>query len=262
VPDSVAYPRAMAAASKAVALDDSLAEGHRALAFALFFWKWDVPNALREYQKAIQLDPKNVESHHWYATTLLDLGRFNESLSEIEQARTLEPSSPAILADRGLILYSAGDQAGGIAALKEIEKSEPQFLSPPRYLATAFLSQGDYPDFLRELSRVAAISKDSQDQAIVKAARNGWSTGGKQRMLLEMQKAQQVSFEGGHSTGYELAYTCLLLGQKANAIHFLQAAFRAHDPRLFAISRDRFQADLKGDPGFEQLKLQIQNYEQ
>jgi tetratricopeptide (TPR) repeat protein len=261
MPESEAYPRAFDAASKAVALDDSLAEGHRALAFTLFFWKWDVPNALQEYQKAIRLDPNNVEAHHWYATTLLDLGRFSESLAEIERARTLDPTSPAILADRGLILFWAGDQAGGIASLREIEKSEPQFLSPPRYLAALFFMQGDYANFLTESERTAALSKDPQEQAVARAARTGWSAGGEHRMLLEMQKAQQISFDNGHSSGFELAYTCLLLGQKASAIHFLQAAFSAHDARLFSIPRDRFQADLKGDPRFEHLKLQLQAFE-
>jgi tetratricopeptide (TPR) repeat protein len=261
MPDSVAYPRALDAASKAIALDDSLAEGHRALAFALFFWKWDVPNALKEYQKAIQLDPNNVEAHHWYATTLLDLGRFSESLTEIERARTLDPTSPAILADRGLILFWAGDQAGGIAALKEIEKSEPQFLSPPRYLAAAFLIQGDYPNFLIETERAAALSKDPQEQAIAKAARMGWSAGGEHQMLENMQSAQQISFDNGHSSGFELAYTCLLLGEKADAIRYLHAAYAARDTRLFLITRNRFDSDLQGDPQFQQLKVQLQAFE-
>ena len=261
MPESEAYPRAYAAASKAVALDDSLAEAHRALAFDLFFWKWDIPNALTEYQKAIRLDPKNVEAHHWYATALLDLGRYTESLAEIEHARTLDPTSPAILADRGLILFTSGDQSAGITALREIEQSEPQFLSPPRYLASVFLIQGDYPNFLAESDRAAAISRDPQEQAIAKAARSGWNAGGKQQMLDNMRRVQQISYDQGHGTGYELAYTCLLLGRKADAIHFLHAAHTAHDPRLFAISRDQFQAELKGDPDFERLKVQLQAYE-
>jgi hypothetical protein len=160
-----------------------------------------------------------------------------------------------------LILFWAGDQAGGIASLREIEKSEPQFLSPPRYLAALFFMQGDYANFLTESERTAALSKDPQEQAVARAARTGWSAGGGHRMLLEMQKAQQISFDNGHSSGFELAYTCLLLGQKASAIHFLQAAFSAHDARLFSIPRDRFQADLKGDRRFEQLKLQLQTFE-
>ena len=163
--------------------------------------------------------------------------------------------------DRGLILFVAGDQARGIAALREIERSEPQFLSPPRYLASAFLTQGDYRDFLTESERAAAISKDVQEQTVVKAASRGWSTGGAHQMLQEMERAQQTVFQNGHSSGFDLAYTCNLLGEKADAIHFLQAAYSARDPRLFSISRDRFEADLKGDPSFEQLKLQLQAYE-
>ena len=262
MPESEAYPRAFAAASRAVALDDSLAEGHRALAFDLFYWKWDIPNALNEYQKAIRLDPKNVEAHHWYATALLDLGRYNESLAEIEHARTLDPTSPAILADRGLILFISGDQSGGITALREIEQSEPQFLSPPRYLASAFLTQGDYSNFLIEAERAAAISRDPQELAVAKAARMGWTAGGKRPMLEAMKRIQQASFEQGHSSGFDLAYTCLLLGEKADAIHFLQAAYSARDPKLFLISRNRFQEELKGDPQFEQLKVQLQAFEQ
>jgi tetratricopeptide (TPR) repeat protein len=261
MPESEAYPRAYAAASKAVALDDSLAEAHRALAFDLFYWKWDISNALKEYQKAIRLDPKNVEAHHWYATALLDLGRYNESLAEIEHARTLDPSSPAILADRGLILFTSGDQSSGITALREIEQSEPQFLSPPRYLASAFLIQQDFPNFIAELERAAAISHDPQELAIAKAARTGWTAGGKRRMLEEIKRAQQPSFELGHASGYDLAYTSLLLGDKADAIRYLQAAYSARDPKLFLISRNRFEVELKGDPHFEQLKLQLQAYE-
>jgi tetratricopeptide (TPR) repeat protein len=261
MPESQAYPRAYAAASKAVALDDSLAEAHRALAFDLFYWKWDISNALQEYQKAIELDSKNVEAHHWYATALLDLGQYNESLAEIEHARTLDPTSPAILADRGLILFTSGDQSRGITALREIEQSEPQFLSPPRYLASAFLIQEDFPNFITESERAAAISRDPQDQAIAKAARTGWNAGGKRAMLQAIKRAQQTWFDQGHTSGFDLAYTCLLLGEKADAIHFLQAAYTARDPRLFSVRRSRFEADLKGDPQFEQLKVQLQAYE-
>ncbi|MGC1872877.1 MAG: tetratricopeptide repeat protein [Acidobacteriaceae bacterium] len=261
MPESEAYPRAFAAASKAVTIDGSLAEAHRALAFDLFYWKWDIPNALKEYQKAIQLDPNNVEAHHWYATALLDLGRYNESLAEIEHARTLDPTSPAILADRGLILFTSGDQSGGITALREIEQSEPQFLSPPRYLALAFLIQEDYPNFITEMERAAAISKDPQALAIAKAARTGWIAGGKRMMLEAIKGVQQTWFDQGHTSGYDLAYTCLLLGQKAEAIHYLQAALPARDTRLFLISRNRFQTELQGDPQFEQLQVHLQAFE-
>src|SRR5579875_3395682 len=69
MPRSEAFPRAIAAAGKAVSLDDSLGEAHRALAFGLFYWDWNFPRALAEYRRAIAIDPRDEEAHHWYATS-------------------------------------------------------------------------------------------------------------------------------------------------------------------------------------------------
>src|ERR1700735_2849150 len=75
MPASEAYPRAMAAAKRAIALDDSLSGAHSSLAFVDFYWSWDVAGAQREFQRAIELDENSVLAHHWYATFLLALGR-------------------------------------------------------------------------------------------------------------------------------------------------------------------------------------------
>lgn len=260
MPESEAYPRAIAAATKAVALDDSLAEAHRALAFALFYWKWDVPKAQQQYEKAIQLDPKDADAHHWYATSFLSLGRNSDALYEIQRARALSPGSPSILADRALILYESGDRAAGLAALKEMSQSEPQFLSPPRYLAKIYFEDGDYPDFLEMEKRAAILSSDPQEEAIADAARRGWQAGGERRMLEAMAAAQRQVFDKGQSSGYRLAYVCLLLGRKKDAVHYLQAALAAHDANILNLPRSRFAAQLNGDPDFERLKAEVRAY--
>jgi tetratricopeptide (TPR) repeat protein len=83
MPADEAYPRAAAAARRAIALDDSLPGAHSSLAFVDFDWYWDVPSAQR--------------SHHWYATFLLHMARFSESLEEIEKAQRLDPGATTIL---------------------------------------------------------------------------------------------------------------------------------------------------------------------
>jgi hypothetical protein len=125
----------------------------------------------------------------------------------------------------------------------------------------ACLIQQDYPNFITELERAASISGDPQEQAIAKAARTGWSAGGKRPMLQAIKRAQQASFDQRHTSGFDLAYTSLLLGEKADAIRYLQVAYSARDPKLFLITRNLFEAELQGDPQFEQLKLQLQAYE-
>jgi tetratricopeptide (TPR) repeat protein len=258
MPESEAYPRAIAAATKAVALDDSLSEAHRALAFGLFFWKWDIPRAFAEYQKAIRLDPNDAEAHHWYATSLLTIGRYREALTEIDRARALYPASPSILADRALILYWSGDHAGGIAALKEIELAEPRFLSPPHYLATLYFDQGDYPFFLAQLKRAALISKDVSENSTAEAAKRGWQTSGERGMLEALESVQLQMFEKGKSSGFELARTSLLLNRRKDAIRYLEAAYSAHDCNILALPQSRFKIELSGDPDFDRLQQRIE----
>jgi len=95
--DSEAYARAIAAARKAVELDDSLAEAHRALAFAEWWGNWDFVDGDKEFRRAIELNPKDPVARKWYANVLLVQGRFLESLEESAKAQELDPSSPSIL---------------------------------------------------------------------------------------------------------------------------------------------------------------------
>src|SRR5712691_13378081 len=93
MPSSDAYPRAFAAAKKAVELDQQSSEAHASLAFVTFFGMWDAADAEKEFRRALELDPSNVKAHHWYATFLHALGRHDEALTEIDLARTLAPDS-------------------------------------------------------------------------------------------------------------------------------------------------------------------------
>ncbi len=257
MPRSEAFPRAIAAARKAVALDPSLAEAHRALGFALFYWDWKVPAALSEYQRAIQLDPRDEEAYHWYATSLLTLGRYQEAMVEIDKAQQLNPASRSILSDQALIRFWAGDRPPAIARLKEIEQAEPDFLSAPRYLAGIAFAQKDYRTFIDQTNRLATISHDAQVAAVAGAAQRGFSKAGERGMLEAMRLVQQQYFDSGQSSGLELARTCALLGRKKEAVTYLKAAIADHDYMVLNLSVDHTFASLNGDPDFEQVQRQI-----
>jgi len=253
-----AYPRAIAAANRAIALDPSLAEAHRALAFALFYWNWDVNGALSQFHLALQLDPQDFETHHWLATTLLTLGRGPESVAEIQRARELQPSSRSILADQALIHFVFHhDPAESIATLRELERTDPDFVVAPRYLANIFHDEHDYADFIPEATRAADISHDASLAAVMQEASDGWHKDGVHGMLLSMKKIQEQLYAKGNLAPFELARTCALLGDKPCALHYLQAAFAAHDYMMLTIMSGYFNDLLKDEPEFRQLQASV-----
>src|SRR5271156_6359763 len=213
MPQSEAYPRAQAAAKRAIALDDSLSGAHSALGFVDFYWSWDVAGAQREFVRALTLDPNSVIAHHWYGTYLLHLGRFAEALQEIETAQRLDPNSSPILADKGLVLFYAGQQEQAVELLKQLSATEPEFLSPHSYLAFIHLAQGQYPQYLAESRKTATLRRDETQLAIVGAGEKGLARAGATGMLSDMLKVQQELYADGREPTYDLARTCALLGR-------------------------------------------------
>jgi tetratricopeptide (TPR) repeat protein len=140
MPDTEAFSRAIVAAKRAVELDDSLAEAHRALAYAEMYGSWDFADAEKEFRRAIELNPNDPEARRWYANAFAVPGRFQESLAQIEKARELDPGSNVTLADKGFMLYTAGKTDEAIATLKEVEQS----VGAPAQLPSS-LSDEDQP---------------------------------------------------------------------------------------------------------------------
>lgn len=256
-PDNVAFPRAMAAAKKAVELDDSLSDAHRALAFASFNWSWDFPGAEREFKRAIELSPNDPVSHHWYATSLLTLGRFPEALSEIDKARALEPDSPSIQADRAVILEAMHPGGEAVSILKQMEKSDQKFLSPHVYLAGIALDRHDYRMYIDESKKVAVLLDSKPASEIAKAAERGYASGGAKGLLENIRGVQEKYYAEGKVSGDDLARTCALQGRNAQAIGYLQSEFDRHDPRILGIRNDSAFNGLHGDPAFRALIARI-----
>jgi len=257
MPPSEAYPRAQAAAKRAVALDDLLSGAHSALGFVHFYWSWDVAGGQREFVRALTLDPNSAVAHYWYGTFLLHLGRFSEALEEIEKAQKLDPNSKSILADKGLVLFHAGQAKQAAELLKQLAVAEPDFLSPHNYLATIHLAQGEYAQYLAEYRKAATLLHDQARLAIVTAGENGLARGGAQGMWSDMLKEQQRLHADGKESAYNLARTCALLRRKQEALDDLQAAYQQHEPELVSMRVDVALSSLHDETRFREILAQV-----
>ena len=257
MPAKEAYPRALAAAQRAIALDDSLAEAHNALAFVDFYWSWDAAGAEHEFQRSIALDPNSEVAHHWYATFLMELGRSQEALAEIEKARELDPHSSAVLADKGLILLLAGQTSQATTLLRQIETAEPAFLSPHVYLAMADLKMKEYQDYLGEAKASAVLLQDQNRLAIVTAGEKGFAASGGEGMLRAILAVQQDLYAKGHLDAYELATTYCLLRDKEHALNLLQVSLAHREPGDTSLRVDQLLQPLHNEPAFRKMIAQV-----
>jgi tetratricopeptide (TPR) repeat protein len=257
MPPNEAYPRAEAAAKRAIALDDSLSGAHSALGFVDFYWSWDVAGAQEEFVRALTLDPNSVNAHYWYGTYLLHLGRYAESLEEIEKAQKLDPNSTSILADKGLVLFHSGQKQQAAELLKQLAVAEPDFLSPHDYLATVHLEQGEYLQYLAERRKAATLLHDQARLDIVTAGEKGLARGGAQGMWSAMLKEQLRLRADGKESAYNLARTYALSGRKQEALDELQTAYREHEPAVMSIRIDVALVSLHDEPRFREILAEL-----
>ena len=253
MPDGEAYPRALAAATKAVQLDDNLAEAHTSLAFVTFFWNWDAAGAEREFKRALVLNPNDARAHHWYASFLLTSRRVPEALAQIETARRLDPSSVSILADKGVMLSVAGRTDEALILLKQIQDTEPSFASTHRYLAGIYFNSQDYDDYLYEWEKTALLTRDQQELTLVTAAKDGFTKGGSVEMLEDTLRIQKQFYEKGSVPAYAVAVTCARLGKKQDAFQYLKTAFDKRENYLLYLASDTAFKNLRDESEYRTL---------
>jgi tetratricopeptide (TPR) repeat protein len=257
MPQNDAFPRAVAAARKAVELDDSLAEAHRSLAFAEMYGTWDFYGAEKEFRRAIELDPKDPQARRWYANAFAVPGRFEESLEQINKAQELDPSSNATLADKGALLASAGRTQEAIDLLREVERSAPDFRSPHFYLMRISLAIGDYPTYLSEGEKAAESVNDPVLKDLIAAARSGYERGGGRGLLESLYAKQKEYYEAGKLYGTLLAKTCVLLGRKQEALQLLEVAYSRHEIDMLSCLSHPDLLTLKDEPRYKALVEKI-----
>ncbi|HZP02756.1 MAG TPA: winged helix-turn-helix domain-containing protein [Terriglobia bacterium] len=158
LPTNEVFPKAKAAALKAVELDGDLAEAHASLAVELAPSDWQGHE--KEFLRAIELNPSYANAHHWYALGLVAMGRSDEAIREIEQARRLDPLSARINTNVGLVLYGARQYDRAIAELLKAQELEPSDVSAHLVLGWTYLAKGMTREALGEIQTAVRLSGD------------------------------------------------------------------------------------------------------
>jgi serine/threonine protein kinase/Tfp pilus assembly protein PilF len=251
LPSNEALSKGKPAALKAVGLDESLAEAHASLAIIAETLEWDWPTAEREYKRALELNPGYAAGHHWYASYLMYLGRFDEGIVEAKRARELDPLSLAINNALGGRLLLAGRGNEAIAQIQKTLEMDPNFAPAHTSLGYAYLSKGMNEEAIAEFQKGVALSGGDPDESVDLGF--AFAVGGKRdeakKILTKLKRKRERTFVSPAA----LAILYGALGEKDEAFLWLEKAYELRDPQLTYLKVGPKFAPLRSDPRFQDL---------
>ena len=151
--------RARAEARKAIALDETLAEAHTSLAWVTFIYDWDWVGAEREFNRAIELNPRYSTARQWRSWFLVAMGRFEEALAEGRAAIELDPLSVSIRRSMGWLQYYDRQFDAALDNLRRALAMNPTSEETHRLLGMVYAQQGRYDEAAASFSEAVANSE-------------------------------------------------------------------------------------------------------
>jgi eukaryotic-like serine/threonine-protein kinase len=256
-PPKAVMPRAKAAALKALALDDGLAEAHTSLAAALVWFDWDWEASEREFNRAIELNPHYAVAHHWYGSVLLSAqGRFDEALASEMRALELEPLSLVVNSNLGFICYQAGRFEQAIEHLIRTLEMDDNFVYARFHLGLCHAHRGDYDKAIAELKR--AIEQAGGRGALIQAALGyAYAVAGRRDEALGILSQLQTFPMNRDVSPFYLALVNAGLGEKEQALRWLEGAFEERYNWLVWLRTEPMFESLHGEEKFIDLARRI-----
>jgi len=252
-PSSDLYPKAKAAAMRALELDDSLAEAHTSLA-AAYEYEWNWNEAEKQYAKAIELNPNYETAHHWYSAYLIAMKRFDEAIAESRRALELNPLSLIINTALGRALHSARRYDEAIEQLRKTLDMDSNFAEAHFHLAVAYEGKKSYDDAIREYEKYIELSEDKSMKAWV--GRVYAESGRKQQALKVLAEVSGASKREPVSP-FAMATLYTALGDKERAFEWLERVHSERNYYVVFLNSDPALDGLREDPRFSDLLRRI-----
>jgi TolB-like protein/Flp pilus assembly protein TadD len=248
------FPQAKAAAKKALELDDTLAEAHCSLALVLQFYDYDIEQSLKEFERAIQLNPNYATAHHWYGELLAALGRFEEGIAELKRAQQLDPLSLIISADLGEVHTKGRKYDKAIEQLRKAIEMDPRFYRAHWSLGKALQLKGRLNEGIAEYRKAVELNDDPFSLALLGQA---YARAGQREEAQKILARLSDAAKSRYVSAYSFALLYLALGDKERAIHELERTYRERAGNAFSLKADPMLDDLRGNPRFEALMQKV-----
>jgi len=245
------FPKAKAAAKRALELDAALPEVHTSLGYISSFYDMNWEAAEREFMLAIEHNPNDALSRLWYALNLMAVGRFEEGLKEAKLGHELDPLSPIINSLLGISYIWNRTYNEAVEQLNRTVEIDPNFLLARIWLSNAYGMIAKYKKAVQELDKVLAVEVDMP----YALGHLGWTYGmfGKEKDALKMLSRLKNISENRYVSPWSIAFIYLGLGDIERAFEYFEKSYSEREP-IFAITfRGPWYDSLRPDPRYAGL---------
>jgi serine/threonine protein kinase/tetratricopeptide (TPR) repeat protein len=251
LPYEEARSKAKELALKGVEVDDSVGETHAAYANSILWFEFKWAEAEKEYKRAIELSPSDVEARHMYAHLLESSGRFDEAIAEMGKALELEPLSINLNHCMGRILFFSGDSDEAIDLFQKTIEMDPSFPLQYFWLGVVYLHIGELQEAIDLFQKGTKFP--TVNEVVLGGLGLAFALTGKEnearKILNELNKLSKERCVGTSP----FAYIYMGLGDIDKTFEYLEKGFEIGDMYLFCLPIDPIFKDLHGNPRFEAL---------
>ena len=256
LPAGETFPKAKAAALKALEIDDTLAQAHAVLATTYESFDWNFPAAEKEYRRAIALNPQYPTAHHWYSAHLAIMGRSDEAIEEAKQALELDPLSLIINTWRTVSFYYARRYDAALESARKTVELDKNFPPAHLWLGAVLEQRKLFPEAITELQEAVRLF-GPRNEAVAALGHAYAVSGQREEALRSIEQLKLWSKQGLDPS--VIALVDAGLGRNDEAIEWLEKAYNARSFWLIQLGLkvDPRWDGLRADPRFQDLLHRI-----
>ncbi len=251
----VAMSKAREAATRAVALDESLAEAHVSLGYVKMAYEWDFPAAEAEFKRAIELNPAYPTAHQWYAFYRTAIGRAEDADHENMLAKKLDPLSLSVNSQIAWSYYIARRYDDAVTQSRKLIDFEPNLYTSHLYLGLAYEGQKLYPQAIEEFQKANALS--GGNPIVLGALGHTYAVSGNRAKANELIGQLDSIAKKRYVPGLYPAAIYAGLDNKDAAIRWLTKAVEDRSDYCLFLPLEPEAENLRSDPRFKELVRRI-----
>jgi TolB-like protein len=250
-PPSDTYPKAKAAAMKALEIDPGIVQPRITLAYILAVYDWDYRSAENEYRAAIERNPNYATAHQWYGEMLCATKRFAEAEVEFRRAAEIDPLVPIIQSEIAVNMYYSRRYDDAIAQYSKLKEEHPAFPTSYLFSAWAYEQLGETERSFNE--EIQFWTLQDLGESTINELRSAFKAGGRTAFLEHLAQTLEKSAAERYFHEYRIIHVYGRLRNRGKVLEWLEKGVRNRSSNVVKVFIDPNFDFLRGDLQFQQL---------